>query len=482
MFSCTSADEIAGHTGCLCHRPEIRALTRRIDADLTRRGFVAGMAASVAAMGLSKPALAQTPPVPPRPILFINVRLFDGKSATLRQGASLLVEAGRIKDIADGTPAPPDGARVIDGKGRVLMPGLIDMHWHAMFAALSVPALMTADIGYVHLAAAAQAEQTLLRGFTTIRDLGGPSFALKQVIDEGLAAGPRIYPCGAMITGSGGHADLRSVGELPRAAGVPGTAEQTGGMAIADGADEVRLRVREQMLQGASQIKIVGGGGVSSPRSPLDASTFSEPEVRAAVETAADWGTYVAVHAYAPQTIRRALSAGVTCIEHGHLMDEATAAQLAERNIWLSTQPFVGDDDSVPLTGPSRAKQIQVFAGTDTVYRLAKKHGIRTAFGSDLLFSATLARRQGTMLTHLARWYGAAEALTMATATNGELLALSGPRNPYPGRLGVLEKDAYADMILVDGDPLADLSLIADPEKNFVLIMKDGKIHKDKVG
>jgi imidazolonepropionase-like amidohydrolase len=152
---------------------------------------------------------------------------------------------------------------------------------------------------------------------------------------------------------------------------------------------------------------------------------------------------------------------------------------MAKNGTWLSIQPFVSEEDSVPLTGPSLEKMQAVFAGTNNAYTLAKKHGIKTAFGSDLLFSAALTARQGTMLTHLSRWYSGAEALKMATGDNGQLLALSGPRNPYAGKLGVLEEGAFADMLLVDGNPLENLALVADPAKNFVVIMKDGKIYKN---
>jgi imidazolonepropionase-like amidohydrolase len=483
MFSCSSDDrpEAAGSEGCPCCRGELQTLTRRITADLSRRGFVGGIGASLAALGLPRPARAQSAaPNPPPPIVFTNFLLFDGKSRTLRGGLALIVEGGRIKAVATGNPAPPEGSRAIDCGGRVVMPGLIDAHWHSIFAALPISALMSADIGYIFLAASAEAERTLMRGFTTIRDLGGPSFALKQAIDDGLVAGPRIYPCGAMITTTGGHGDLRPLSDLPRSPGGPVSAmERTGGANIADSADEVRLRAREQLLQGASQIKLVGGGGVSSPRTTLDMLTFSEPELRAGVEAAADRNTYVAVHAYPPAAIQRAIAAGVQCIEHGHLMDEATAGLMAEKDVWLSIQPFVGDDDTVPLSGQSRINQLQVIAGTNTAYPLAKAHKLKTAFGSDLLFSARKATRQGIMLTHLKRWYENAEILKMATATNGELMALSGPRNPYPGKLGVIEEGALADLILVDGDPIADIALVQDPEKNFVLIMKDGKIFKD---
>jgi len=484
MSSCTSDDEaaLAGHAACLCRGSEIQSLTRRISADLSRRGFVASVAASITSLGLPKLAGAQSAPVlgrPPRPILFTNFRLFDGKSSTLREGLRLLVEGNRIKAVAGGNPAAPDDAQAIDCGGRVLMPGLIDAHWHSIFAALPLPSLMSADVGYIYLTASAEAQRTLMRGFTTVRDVGGPAFALKQAIDEGLVPGPRIYPSGAMITATGGHGDLRPLSDLPSVGGTLSRIEQTGGSIIADSPDQVRLRVREQLLQGASQIKLVASGGVSSPRSPLDASTFTEPELRAAVGAAEDWGTYVTVHGYPPAPIQRAIAAGVTCIEHGHLMDDATAKLMAEKGIWLSIQPFLGDDDSICLTGQSRVDQIQVFAGTDKAYTLAKKYKIKTAFGSDLLFSGALTMRQGAMLTHLTRWYTPAETLRMATAANAELLGLSGPRNPYPGKLGVVEERALADLLLVDGNPIENIKLIADPAKNFLIIMKDGKIYKD---
>ena len=442
---------------------------------------MAGMGASLASLGFVQPAgaqLASSGATPP--IVFKNFQLFDGKSNTLRGGLRLLVEANRIKSAATGDLTPPEGARVIDCGGRVVMPGLIDAHWHTIFAALPVPALFAADVGYIFLAASAEAERTLMRGFTTVRDLGGPSFALKQAIDEGLATGPRIYPSGAMITTTGGHGDLRPLSDLPRNPGGPlSYMERTGAANIADSADEVRLRVREQLFQGASQIKLMGGGGVASPRTTLDMSTYSESEFRAGVEAAADRNTYVAVHAYPPAQIRRAIAAGVQCIEHGHLMDEATATLIAEKNIWLSTQPFVSEDDMPPLTGQSRINLLQVIAGTDTAYTLAKKHKIKTAFGTDLLFSSTVAAHQGVMLTHLTRWYDNAEILKMATSVNAELLAMSGPRNPYPGTLGVIEEGALADLLVIDGNPLDDIGLVANPDKNLMVIMKDGKIYKD---
>jgi imidazolonepropionase-like amidohydrolase len=208
--------------------------------------------------------------------MFANFLLFDGRSSSMRGGLRLLVEGNRIKAIAAGGLTAPDGARTIDCGGRVMMPGLIDAHWHTIFAALPISDLISRDVGYIFLAASAEAERTLMRGFTTVRDLGGPSFALKQAIDQGLATGPRIYPSGAMITTTGGHGDMRPLSDLPRSPGGPlSYMERIGAANIADSADEVRLRVREQLLQGASQIKLVGGGGVASPRTTLDMLTPS---------------------------------------------------------------------------------------------------------------------------------------------------------------------------------------------------------------
>ena len=253
--------------------------------------------------------------------------------------------------------------------------------------------------------------------------------------------------------------------------------------AIADSPDEVRLRAREQLRHGASQIKLMAGGGVASPYNPIESTQYTEPEIRAAVEAAENWGTYVTVHAYIPRAIQQAVAAGVKCIEHGHLIDEPTARLLAEKGIWWSLQPFLNDQDAPQLANPvSQQKLLQVFAGTDNAYRLAKKYKIKTAFGTDILFDAKLTGRQGAQLAKLVRWYKPAEALKMATGDNGQLLELSGLMNPYPGKLGVIEEGALADLLLVDGNPLENIKLIEDPDQNFVVIMKDGKIYKDSLG
>jgi len=416
------------------------------------------------------------------PVLFRNVRIFDGQSGLVTGPSDVLVRGNRIERIAANQPPEP-GATLIEGNGRTLMPGLIDMHWHTMLASPPVAVALSADENYLALLAGIEAERTLMRGFTTVRDAGGSSFGLKRAIDERRVPGPRIFPSGAMISVTSGHGDFRSEHDLPRTLGEPGSRfDRMGYSAIADSPDEVRLRTREQLMRGASQIKLTAGGGVTSPHSPLDAITFTEAEVRAAVEAARNWGTYVTVHAYTPEAIRQAISAGVPCIEHAMLMDDATAQLMASKGIWLSTQPLPLElGNAFPPGSGERAKFQQVYEGVDNVYKLARKYKLKTAFGTDVLFSSALATQQGALLASLTRWYSPAEVLVMATGTNGELLGLSGERSPYKGNLGVVREGALADLLLVDGDPVADIGLITRPAESFIVIMKDGAIYKNKL-
>src|SRR5258706_8567122 len=301
------------------------------------------VAVSLLALGLASVVYAQgNPPANVSATLFQNVRIFDGKGASLSPPSNVLVKGNIIERISTAPIAAEPGVTVIAGNGRTLMPGLIDAHWHVMLIRPNPAQAITGDAGYNNIAAGAEATDTLMRGVTTVRDVGGPVFGLKRAIDSGVIAGPRIYPSGAVITVTSGHGDFRQLSELPRTiGGMLSRMEQLGGSMVADSPDEVRLRVREQLMQGASQIKLTAGGGVSSPFSPIDVSTFTEPELRAAVEAAENWGTYVTVHAFTPVSIQRSIAAGVKVIEHGHLMDDASARLIAEKGVWLSTQPFL---------------------------------------------------------------------------------------------------------------------------------------------
>jgi len=419
-------------------------------------------------------------------ILFENVRIFNGTSNQLSGLSNVLVVGNKIKTISHRPIATASDIELtrIKGNNRTLMPGLIDNHVHLFMITSTSEELLSpeANFAVMNQKAQAAASQMLLRGFTSVRDLAGPVFDLKKQIDTGDVVGPRIYPSGAMISQTGGHGDYRTPKEL---VWTPYTtlshSEALNSVAIADGVDEVLRRTREQLMQGATQIKLAAGGGVISNYDPLDVSQYTEAELHAAVEAAEDWNTYVTVHAYTPRAIQKAIRAGVKCIEHGQLMDEATAKIMAEKDIWLSIQPFLNDEDALPLPPDStnHAKQLEISRGTDTAYTLAKKYNLKTAWGTDLLFDAKLATRQGSQLTKMLRWYTPAEVLKMATNTNAQLLALSGPRNPYQGKLGVVEEGALADLLLVDGDPLKNIKLIENPDKNFIVIMKDGKIYKN---
>ncbi|MBW0146227.1 metal-dependent hydrolase family protein [Marinobacter arenosus] len=416
-------------------------------------------------------------------VLFTNVNVFDGQNDELIENVNVLVEGNLITSISS-SPIDATDAETIAGNGKTLMPGLIDAHAHITFNNLPKAQLLSVSQNYMQIRAAAYADDFLMTGFTSVRDLAGNTFGLKKAIDEGLIVGPRIWPSGAMISQTSGHGDFRGLNDLPGAALDDAPWFTRAGLGIvADGVAEVRRAVREQLMQGASQVKLAAGGGVSSDYDPIDVTEYSEAELAAAVGAAEDWGTYVAVHAYTPRAIKRAIEAGVKCIDHGQLLDEDTLKLMAKRGVWFSSQPFLEDEDAIP-TAPGSANELkykQVAAGTAETYRLAKKHGVKIAFGLDMQFNPDGIVRQAYYLPKMTNWFTPAETLKMATHDNAELLAMSGPRNPYQGKLGVVEEGALADLLLVDGNPLTNIKLLENPSKNFLVIMKDGKVYKNTV-
>lgn len=415
--------------------------------------------------------------------LINNVEVFNGKDKSTFK-ANVLIVDNNINKISSKPIATDKSGNttIIDGKGKFLMPGLIDAHYHAMFASLPQVALLTSDIGFVNLAAGKNAENLLMNGYTSIRDLGGPVFGLKQAIDKGITKGPRIWPSGAFISQTGGHGDFRLPNDIPSDPdrGLS-YAERINAAAIADNPDAVRLKTREQLMKGASQIKLMAGGGVSSVYDPLDVTQYTIPEIRAAVEAAENWGTYVTVHAYTPRAIQQAISAGVKCIDHGQLIDEETVKIMVDKNIFWSLQPFVDEGNTGNLSPESRAKQLEMYGGTDNAIMLAKKYKMKIAYGTDVLFNAKKAAAPNAQLLKMKRWFNNFEILNMATANNADLLAMSGKRSPYTGKLGVIEEGALADLIIIDGNPLDNLELLNDTDKTLVLIMKNGKIFKNKL-
>jgi len=414
-------------------------------------------------------------------VVIRDAQVFNGCSAKLTQ-ADVLVSGNLVTKIGPGL-AVPEGAFEIDGSGHTLIPGLIDAHWHGVFAEASAGLLMSTGEGYWNLMAATANRSALMRGYTSVRDAGGPVLDVARATNEGMIVGPRVFPAGPPISQTSGHFDYRWTRDVPATPDNLNSLDRDHMAYIADGVPEVLKRVRENLMQGATQIKMMAGGGVASTYDPLDTIQFSPEEMKAAVGAASDWGTYVMVHAIADAPVNRAIDAGVKSIEHAHLATRKTLQRMKDEGIWLSTQPFLDDEDAPAFTTANqKAKYKQVTDGTDFIYRTAKELGVKIAFGTDTLFSADLARKQGAVLAKLGRWFTPFEALKMATCDNAELLKLSGERNPYKeGSLGVIEEGAYADMILVDGNPLEDLNLVGDSVNNFDMIMKDGVIYKLKL-
>ncbi len=415
--------------------------------------------------------------------LITNVDVFDGVNESLLEGASVLIEDDLITQVSQ-QQITADGATVIDGGGGTLIPGLIDAHWHTTYAMVPETTLLTGDILEIAILGAVGAEQTLMRGFTTVRDAGGNSFSIKKHCDLGTISGPRVLAAGPPIAQTAGHFDFRSVQSAPSNPGDPlDYWLRTGLLMVADGVPEMIKRSRENLRMGASFLKIAGGGGVSSAYDAVDVQEFTMDEMRAAVDVAATWGTYVAAHIMADRAVQTAVKAGVKTIEHAFLASEETLQMIKDHGAWLSLQPLLNDEDALTFSNPESAKKwVEVTDGTDRVYTMAKDMGLKVAFGTDLLFDPVAATKQGKMLSKLARWFTPFEALKMATSTNAELLELSGNRHPYQkGPLGVIAEGAYADLIVVDGNPLDDLSLVADADANFALIMKDGTVYKNSL-
>ena len=413
---------------------------------------------------------------PPKAVLFKNARIFDGKEDR-GDGMNLLVVGNKIARISKELIQPPEGATILAADGRVLMPGMIDAHVHLMLP-MTIDEIQKSDDSYIALRAADEAKKMLYRGFTTVRDTGGATFGLKRAIDEGLIEGPRIFPCGAAISQTSGHGDFRNRPDRPRRwGGKLDRFEQLGLMTLADGREEVLAATREQLRLGATQIKLMAGGGVASVFDPLDVSQYLEDELKAAVDAAADWGTYVTVHAYNSRAITRAITAGVKCVEHGHLMDEETLKLMAAKKVFLSPQVMIYQQPFDGLDRDREDKRMQVLESMSVMFRLAKKHEVKVCFGADLVFSRKLFARQSEELTAREKWFTPVEILRQATSINGELLNLSGRRNPY-GTLGMIEVGALADLLLVNGNPLEHLPVLEDAKKNLLVIMKDGKIYK----
>jgi imidazolonepropionase-like amidohydrolase len=404
-------------------------------------------------------------------ILFRNLALLDVDAGVLRGGHEVLVRGETIVAVREGRIDAP-GAHVIDLGGRTLMPGLIDCHVHicsdGMTAYPSIfPALLAAR-------AAKILRETLMRGFTTIRDAGGADMGYRQAVDAGLFLGPRLFVAGRPISQTGGHGDGRAQADPCAACACTQNATMH---VVADGVDAVRAAVREEVRRGADQIKIMASGGVASPADPIDYVQYSMPELEAIVDEARRARKYVMAHAYTAEAIDRAVEAGIRTIEHGNFLDETTARKMAVRGAYLVPTLIVyrrilvhGKEIGVSALHLEKARQVSEI-GTRSL-AIARRAGVKMAFGTDL-FRAPKEYQAEEFLVR-AEVLPPAEIIRSATVVGAEVVRME-------GRLGRVAEGHLADLLAVDGDPLADLGLLQDQGAHLALIMKGGAIVKDRI-
>jgi len=436
------------------------------------------LAVAVASVVLVHNAVAQD--AEPARILFTNVNVWDGTSDGLQNSMSVLVEDNLISQVGADVGAP-SGATVIDGGGRTLMPGLIDMHTHVMFK-YGVTVTRTDFDPESQGASALESMQFYLQmGYTTLRDVGGNSLGIARNIAAGRIQGPRLYSSGGALSGISGHGDLSMLTEAPD----EGVLIRRGASTLVTGPDEVRAAVRTILRGGGTHIKLMVGGGVASDFDPLEATTFTEEEIRAAVEAAADFGTYVCAHAYNDISVNRVLDAGGRCIEHGFLVEETTVERMAELGAVMSLQAYVAyevfkNPDDIPgFSAENARKGRQVHEGADRMMGWVAEYGVDAFGGADMwTFDIIPITTQDLVVRQ--RWFEDVDILRQNTSNAAAWLAKSGPKNPYKeGPLGVIVEGAYADLILVEGDPTQDVSVLADYEANIDFVMKDGVVFKD---
>ena len=403
--------------------------------------------------------------------LFRHGRIFDGTGEELLEDVEVLVEGARIVEVSD-VPIRSGTAEVVDIRGRTLMPGLIDAHFHAIAASPDLGAVEHMPPSLIAQHARANLEATLKRGFTAVRDAAGADYGLFRAIEAGLIAGPRLFYSGHALSQTGGHGDFRSYESGPAicSCGLGARHFST----VADGVPEVRRAAREELRRGANQIKIMGSGGVSSPSDPISNLQYSEEEIRAAVWEAHSWGTYVMAHVYTPEAIRRCVEYGVRSVEHANLIDADTAAFAAQRGAFVV--PTLATYESLGRRGASlglpKVSLDKLGTVSDTgvaSLEILRDAGVKTGFGTDLL--GAMHEDQLTEFEIRSRVLPNVEILRQATSVNAELLG-------RPGELGTVAPGALADFIVVDGDPLADLGVLSGRGERISLVMKGGRVFK----
>src|SRR2546421_959435 len=389
--------------------------------------------------------------------------MLDPEQDELRGGHEVLVEGDRIKEVS-AKPIKAPGASVIDCGERTLMPGLIDSHVHVVLSEVSIPRLENVPLTLMTARAAALMRGMLDRGFTSVRDTGGADWGLKEATEKWLLPGPRLFIAGRALGPTGGHSDGRRRTDF--GARCQCCSALSFSMGIADGVSEVRRAVREEMRQGCDQVKIMMSGGVASPYDPLDSLQFSVGEVEAAVEEARAFGRYVCAHAYTPQAITRAANAGVRTIEHGNLIDDASAKLMAEKGMFLVANLVTYFEmkkhaAEYGMNSDMLAKNDLVIDGALKSLEICKRHGIPVAYGTDLLGQLQVA--QSEEFTLRAQVLSPAEIIRSATTTGAKILRLE-------GKIGCLKPGAFADVLAVDGNPLKDLTLLQGQGQHLSVI------------
>ncbi|WP_411339481.1 amidohydrolase family protein [Sphingopyxis sp. J-6] len=407
-----------------------------------------------------------------------NARLFDGTNADCPTGVSVAIEGGTIKEVSE-RPIAADGARRIDVGGRTLMPGLIDLHIHAYISDVNIQRVDAMGPAHRTAHAVRMLGHALDCGFTTVRDIGGGDWSLWRSIEEGLIRAPRFLYAGRIVSMTGGHGDMRPMSNDGH--GHDHSFCQCGQVnsltVIADGVDACIAAVREEYRRGAHTIKIMGSGGVASPTDPIWMNQYREDEVRAIVNECVERRSYASAHCHPTSAIRRCVEFGVRCIEHGTLIDDETAAFVAERGAFIV--PTMAIIFALRELGPAmgfppenQAKLDEVFGEALSGMDRMRQAGVKIGFGTDLL--GNTYTRQCTEFSIRSEVFSPIEILRQATSIGAEVLQMQ-------GKLGCVAAGAHADLIVVDGDPLSDIGLLARNGEALPLIMRAGEIVKNRL-